>query len=158
MKGGPSGRIFTTLSSIPIIRSLKMNNPENIVFFDGICTICNRFVDFCLRHDKKGVIYYASLQSDFARNFLATRSINVTDISTIYFYTDGKIFDRSTAVIKILKHFGGLYSLFAGFYNLLNKRSRDYLYNLIARNRYRLRGKKDSCRLPTALEQQKFLS
>jgi len=138
-----------------------MNNEEhnNIIFFDGLCNLCNGFIDFVIKRDKKREIKYTSLQSAFAIEFLKKNNIKIdtVNLGTIYFFSDGIIYDKSTAVLKVVRHFGGGYSFFSKLFLILNKRLRNVFYNLIAKNRYIFFGKKDTCRMPTNEERKQFL-
>jgi len=126
----------------------------NIVFFDGVCNFCNATVDLIFRHNKKRDLYYASLQSDFAKRNLPAETLG--DLDTIIFYTNGKLYYRSTAALQIAGHLSGFYR---GMRSLLlvPRFLRDGVYRLIAKNRYRLFGKKDSCRLPSPEEKKYFI-
>ena len=119
---------------------------QKIVFFDGICVLCNRSVDFLLKKDHKKRLKYASLQSGLASEYL--RKLQYTSIpdDTIIFYDEARIFTKSTAVLKIAGYLGFPYSLFAVFL-VIPLIWRDWMYDLIARNRLRWFGKRDTCRI-----------
>lgn len=128
---------------------------ENVVLFDGVCTLCNSSVDFIVRHEKGNELLFASLQSDIGQNIIATSSLDIVPDS-ILFYTDEKLFSKSTAVLKIAKSLNIPYSLVRVFI-IIPKGIRDLVYDWIARNRYRWFGKKETCRIPTPEERAKFL-
>lgn len=126
----------------------------NIVFFDGVCNLCNAAVDRIFRHNKKRDLYYASLQSDFAKRNLPEASLHQLD--SIVFYSEGKLFYRSDAAIRIAKHLSGAYRLFAGSI-IFPRFLRDAVYNFVARNRYKFFGKKSTCRIASADEKKYFI-
>lgn len=129
---------------------------QQIVFFDGVCQLCNRSVNFLIKQDKKNVLKFASLQSAYAQNVVPKALLNHEKLDSIIVYTDGKFYDRSTAVLKLCKILGGLCSVFLIGY-LLPRYIRDGLYSFIANNRYRWFGKTDQCRVPTAELKKRFL-
>ncbi len=125
-----------------------------IIFFDGVCGLCNKTVDFIISKDKNREFLYTSLQGQTAKNLSiqkqnsALQSIILKDGENIYF--------RSTAVLKILEKLGGLWKTILVL-QLIPEFFRDYVYNWIAKNRYEWFGKKDTCRLPTPEEKNYFL-
>jgi len=129
---------------------------RNIVFFDGVCNLCNSSVDLIMRKNRKKDIYFSSLQSGFAKEFLAADNIGQGDLDTIIYYTGGKFYFRSTAVLKITKKLSGGYKLLQVFL-IVPRFIRDGVYRWVAKNRYRFFGKRDTCRLPTAEEKALFI-
>ncbi|MFI5221006.1 MAG: thiol-disulfide oxidoreductase DCC family protein [Bacteroidia bacterium] len=124
-----------------------------LLFYDGICGLCNRSVQFVIRHDKKRTFRFIPLQSDEAKKFLSlklpanSKLSQRSDISsdTLILLDNEKIFYRSTAVLKIFKQLGGVWQLFYIFI-FIPEFLRDAVYNFIARNRYRWFGKENECR------------
>jgi predicted DCC family thiol-disulfide oxidoreductase YuxK len=129
---------------------------QKIVFFDGVCNLCNRSVNFLIKQDKKNVLKFASLQSAYAQNVVPKALLNHEKLDSIIVYTDGKFYDRSIAVLKLCKILGGLFTVFLIGY-LLPRFIRDGLYTFIANNRYRWFGITDQCRVPTAELKKRFL-
>ena len=129
---------------------------QQIVFFDGVCNLCNRSVNFLIKQDKKNVLKFASLQSAYAQNVVPKALLNHEKLDSIIVYTDGKFYDRSIAVLKLCKILGGLFTVFLIGY-LLPRFIRDGLYSFIANNRYRWFGKTEQCRVPTAELKKRFL-
>lgn len=127
-----------------------------IVFFDGYCSLCNSFVDFLMRLDKRNALKFASLQGETARKTLGPLSAGAADPDSVIYYRDGKIFERSAAVIEIFRDLGGAWKLLVLFL-VIPKVLRDSLYKLVARYRYQLFGRRDTCRLPTSEEKNKLL-
>ena len=129
---------------------------QTSVFFDGVCTLCNRGVNFLIKHDKKGVLKFASLQSEYAQNVIPKALLDRDNLDTIIVYTDGKFYERSKAVLKLCKVLGGgFYVVLIGY--LIPRFIRDGLYRFIANNRYRWFGKQSQCRVPTPDLKERFL-
>lgn len=131
-----------------------MSSNQSILFFDGVCNLCNGAVDFFIRHDKNKVLKYAPLQGESAAKTLSGSLTN--ELSTVVLYHQGKTYIKSSAVLKTLTLIGGIYS-FLGIFQIIPQGILDTIYDFVARNRYRFFGKKDSCRLPTSEERQLFL-
>ena len=127
---------------------------DSIVFFDGTCSLCSGFVNFIFRFDKKKKVYVASLQGKTAKSLLPIKYIE--NYSTVVFVTNGKIYDQSSAVLRVLSLFSFPWSLLSIFI-FLPEPIRDFLYILISKNRYRIFGRRDSCRVATVKERDRFL-
>lgn len=134
-----------------------MKYPENIVFFDGVCNLCNRLVNILWKMDKDHKLYYASLQSEFADDFFSGKEINHLSLDTVYFYSDNKLYSKSKAIGHILLLFGSKYKLLGKIILLFPSFIADSVYSFIARIRYILWGKRSSCRIPTKEEAKYFL-
>jgi predicted DCC family thiol-disulfide oxidoreductase YuxK len=127
---------------------------HSIVYFDGWCGLCNRFVNFLLEHDRKRRIRFATIQGETAgRNLPATYRRTPT---TIVLEHQGRRFERSTAALMSLQLLGGAWRL-AGVLRLIPRPLRDLVYDWIARKRYSWFGKRGTCRLPTPAERERFL-
>jgi len=133
-----------------------MNEHNHIVFFDGVCNLCNNTVDFLMHHNKDGNLKFSSLQSEFANRFLSQHSIDLNELSTIYFYTNGQLHHKSKAAFNIAQHLNVPYR-YLNFFSFLPEGFSNIFYDLIAKNRYRLFGKKETCRIPTQAELSRFL-
>ncbi len=135
-------------------KSLVYLNPmRRIIFFDGVCSLCNGFVDFVIKRDSKNLFKFSSLQSGTATSVLGSNF----GLATIVFYDDGHQHIKSTAVLKILFQLGGGWTLFAIFASGIPVILRDLIYNFIAKNRYKFFGRRQTCRLPTETERKLFL-
>lgn len=128
---------------------------RTIVYFDGVCGLCNSIVDFLLRHDRHRVLLFAPLQGVTAQEQGIIISAHV-DPDTIVCQNSGKRYERSAAILHILRRLGFPYAVLCIFV-IIPRPLRDGLYSIIAANRYRFFGKKESCRLPTKEERQYFL-
>ena len=128
----------------------NLDNPflnQKIVFFDGICVLCNGAVDFLLKKDRKKRLKFASLQSGMAEEFLQQFQNQQIKQDTIIFYDEGRFYIKSTAILKIAGYIGLPYSAFAMLI-IIPRPWRDYIYDTIARKRARWFGKREKCRVP----------
>lgn len=130
------------------------NSSTNIIFFDGVCNLCNSTVDFIITRDTNQMIQYAPLQGVNARKYIGDKLVQ--NLNTVTFYQDGKIYTKSEAIIRVLSLLGPKYALLSIFL-LLPTFIRDFFYDLVAKNRYRFWGKRDTCRLPSPAEKKLFL-
>lgn len=127
---------------------------QTILFFDGVCGLCNRSVDFLIRSDQHNRLLFAPLQGETAKEMLPEKTI--ADLSSMVLLDSGNVYYKSTAVLRSLKRMGGFWPIFSAFL-LIPAFLRDPIYNLVARFRYRVFGKKESCRIPSADERDKIL-
>ncbi len=124
-----------------------------IVFFDGVCNLCNGAVDFLLRFDRTGQLKFAPLQGESARELL---SPHVRQLDSIVFYCDEQVLTRSSAAFALMKYLSWPWRWFKIF-KILPRAATDWIYQRVAANRYRWFGKRDTCRLPSAREKVRFL-
>ncbi len=129
---------------------------SGIILFDGVCNLCNSSVNFIIDRDKKNKYKFASLQSETGQKYLNKFCLNSKEFDSIVLIENEKYYLRSEAVIKIAKNFNGLWKLLYGFI-IIPEPIRDYFYDILANNRYKWFGKKDSCRVPTPELKEKFL-
>ena len=128
---------------------------NNIVLFDGVCNLCNRSVDFIIRHEKSHKLQFASLQSDVGKSIVNKSGFDEIPDS-VMLYVDGKLLIRSDAVLAISTYLKRPYA-YGIIFKYVPKILRDSVYNLIAKNRYRWFGKRETCRVPSADERERFL-
>jgi predicted DCC family thiol-disulfide oxidoreductase YuxK len=135
--------------------SLGSHKPV-LILFDGVCNLCNGVVQFIVRRDPKAKFKFASLQSEVGRSLL--RQFNIDpDLLHSFVVIDNEVaFQRSDAVLCIANHLGGWWKILKPF-NILPKFFRDAIYNMIAKNRYKFFGKKDSCMVPTPELKERFV-
>jgi predicted DCC family thiol-disulfide oxidoreductase YuxK len=129
-----------------------LNEYPYIVFYDGACGLCNRSVRFIIRHDKKEIFRFAALDSDFAKINLKT----MEGIDSIVLLANSQSYLQSDAVLKIVSLLG-YPSKFLLFFRIVPKPLRNWLYKWVARNRYEIWGKYDSCPIPTENQRKLFL-
>lgn len=141
-----------------------MHDIKNVVFFDGLCGLCNSSVDFLISVDNKNILKFSPLQSDFSTEILAKFDIklNLEQLDTIMYLNSDKnrIFIKSNAILEILKDMSNIWSVFYIF-KLIPTPLRDVIYEYIAKNRYNILGakfkKKETCRIPTPEERKRFI-
>jgi len=131
-----------------------METSNNIIFFDGVCGLCNGFVDFIMVIDKDKKFLFSPLQSEYAQKNLPPTYVK--DLNTVVVLIDGKTYTKSQGVLNALGKIGGMWKL-TTLAKVIPTPIRDFIYNLVAQNRYQIFGKKDSCRLPTPDERQRFI-
>ncbi|MDB5255385.1 MAG: yuxK [Chitinophagaceae bacterium] len=127
---------------------------QNIVFFDGVCGLCNRAIDFLMRHDKRKALLFAPLQGTTAAELLPPGE--ASSLSSMVYYSSGKISYKTRAILNLLWDMGGWWTLTA-FFRIIPPFIRDIFYNIMATSRYKWFGKKESCRIPTVEERARFL-
>lgn len=136
---------------------MQVRDARTVVYFDGVCNLCNKWVQFIIRHDKEGRFFFASLQSTAASAAVAyLQQAGLNNSSTIILLHNGVYYTRSTAALRILTLLKGYKWVAAGF--IVPRFIRDSVYSLIAQNRYRLFGKSDVCMIPSPALKGRFLS
>jgi predicted DCC family thiol-disulfide oxidoreductase YuxK len=129
--------------------------PNPVIFFDGVCGLCNRFVDFVLRRDPGGHFQFAPLQGKTAAERLAPADI--TDLKTVVVVDGNGTYRKSAAIIRVLRGLGGLWRLVGSLFWVVPRPIRDLGYSWIANNRYAIFGKRETCRMPSPGERARFL-
>lgn len=129
---------------------------QAIIFFDGVCNLCNAWVQFVLARDRKNHFQFAALQSDFAKNELAKFDVNLNALNSVLLLENGKLYSKSTAALHITKHLDWGWPILYGFL-VVPRFIRNGVYNIVAKNRYKWFGKQDSCWLPTQDLKNRFL-
>ena len=137
-----------------------MNNL--IVFYDGVCGLCNRLVQFLLKRDKQDKLRFASLQSDFAATVLTRHGIDPKDLDTLHVVenfeqSNERALNRSDAILRAARELGGFWNVAAVLGKIVPKPLRDLFYKFVATNRYKVFGKYDTCMLPEPRHRAKFL-
>jgi predicted DCC family thiol-disulfide oxidoreductase YuxK len=139
-----------------------MDSVNPIILYDGVCGLCNRSVQFLLKHDRRGRLRFASLQSDFAARVLQRHGIDPNDLDTLqvvenFEQPDEFVLQRTDAVLRAGRELGGLWSILAALARIVPRPLRDLFYRFVAKNRYRVFGKYDTCMLPEPNQRSKFL-
>jgi len=141
-----------------------VNDLSNIILFDGVCNLCNGFVQFVIKRDKKMVFRFASLQSESGQKILKPylntpqrqKNQSLNELTSVVYIKNSKLFSHSEAVILIVSELGGAWKwskllfVFPAFF-------RDFVYTVVAQNRYRIFGKQDECLLPQPELKDRFL-
>lgn len=129
---------------------------HKIVLFDGVCNLCNSSVTFIIKRDKKDRFRFAALQEEIGSNLIAEFDLDRSKVDSILLIDGGNIYIKSSAALRIAKQLSGGWPLLYGFM-VLPRFFRNWIYDIIARNRYKWFGKKDSCMIPTPELRSKFL-
>jgi len=132
-----------------------MHNDKNIILFDGVCNLCNTFINLLIDWDKKNAFYFVALQSETGQILLEKYHIS-KNLDTVFLLKNGRVFMKSSAALEVMTILGGFFKIFS-FLKLFPLSFRDRLYDWVAKNRYKYLGKKDSCRVPTPELMAKFL-
>lgn len=125
--------------------------------FDGICNLCNRLVIFIIKRDTKASISFTNFQSEVGKTILNKHNILNSGYGTIVYLCSGVTYIKSNAISKIFKDLGGVCKLLYYLIILIPRPIRDYIYDRIAKNRYKLLGKKESCMVPTKDIKDRFI-
>jgi predicted DCC family thiol-disulfide oxidoreductase YuxK len=134
-----------------------MGEPDkNIVLFDGVCNLCNGLVLFIIKRDRAGKFKFASLQSDIGQQLLIHFGLAKNEFESIVFIQGENYSLKSAAALKILRELGGAWKIFYVFI-FVPRPIRDFFYDLIAKSRYKIFGKRDVCMIPTPELKERFL-
>ena len=130
---------------------------KKIILFDGVCNLCNGFIQFVIKRDKNDIFRYASLQSELGQKLIYERGIDTKQIDSVVLIEPGiAYYVKSDAALNIGKQLKG-YQTISKILNLIPSGLRNIIYDLIARYRYNWFGKKDACMIPTPELKAKFL-
>jgi predicted DCC family thiol-disulfide oxidoreductase YuxK len=134
-----------------------MDEPaKNIVLFDGVCNLCNGLVRFILKRDRTGKFKFASLQSEIGQQWLQRFGIAKNEFESFVLIQGDKYYLKSGAALKMLRELGGIWKAFYVFI-VVPRPVRDFMYDLIAKSRYKIFGKRDVCMVPTPELKERFL-
>ncbi|MGB2225921.1 MAG: thiol-disulfide oxidoreductase DCC family protein [Polaribacter sp.] len=135
----------------------KLPKDKKILLFDGVCNLCNESVLKIIRYDNKDIFRFVSLQSDFGQQITNHLGIDTSTIDSVILYEPGVSYEiKSTAALNIMFEFGGIWKL-TRVLGYLPEGFRNFIYDYIARNRYKWFGKKEQCMIPTPELKSKFL-
>lgn len=154
-----------TKNDVPAAVVCEADRPTKVVFFDGVCGLCNRFVNFILSRDSQATIRFAPLQGETSQRWgvasLVARQVQTEQPAAfetvVWFDREGRSFVRSAAVVRVLWELGGLWKIVGNLLWLIPRPLRDMGYRCVSASRYRLFGKREQCRLPTSSERSRFL-
>ncbi len=130
---------------------------DSVIVFDGVCMLCSRWVDFVLRRDPHGRYQFAAMQTASGRALLIEHGIDPDDPLSFLLLEDNKGYTDTDAIVRILRSFGWGWKFSALLVSIVPRFVRDPLYRWIARNRYRMFGRRAACRVPTADIADRFL-
>ncbi len=130
---------------------------ERILFFDGVCNLCNGTVQWVIRQDSQQAIQFAALQSETAKLKLSALGIDLQKLESLVFLEDGVVYTHSDAALRLARALGSPWS-WVGMFVFVPKFIRDAVYRFIAKNRYAWFGKQESCMMPTPDLKKRFLT
>ena len=132
--------------------------PQNtqLILFDGVCNFCNASINFIIDHDPEKHYKFAPLQSELGQDILRQFNKNTTDFDSVILLKDNQLYQKSEAAIEITKHLSGAWKYFSAF-GILPTFLLNFFYDIIAKNRYRIFGKTETCRMPTPELKERFL-
>ena len=129
---------------------------NNVIVFDGMCNLCSKSVLFIIKRDKRMVFKFAPLQSEAGSNLLKQYGVDPGDVSSLLLVKDGQAYLKSDAALKIVKELHEPWKLMRVF-TIVPNPLRNWFYDLVAKNRYRWFGKKESCMVPSEDIEMRFL-
>ena len=127
-----------------------------VVLFDGVCNFCNASINFVIEHDSSGYFRFAPLQSEIGEKLTAKYGIDRIETDSVVLVENGKVYTHSDAALGIARHLNGVWS-WAYALRVVPRPLRDLVYRLVARNRYRLFGRREACMIPTPEIRARFL-
>jgi predicted DCC family thiol-disulfide oxidoreductase YuxK len=130
---------------------------KGILFFDGVCNLCNGLVKFVIRNDPEGNIKFATLQSQFAEEYLKGIFSGKSIPDSVVYVSGDKHYLKSSAILQLLKDMESGWRFLYGF-RVIPRFLRDLVYDLIARTRYRIFGKRESCMIPSSDIMERFIN
>jgi len=136
----------------------ELPNHKKLILFDGVCNLCSSSVQYAITHDKNDIFMFASLQSNIGKQIISYFNIDVLKTDSILLYSpkNESLKVKSTAALLVAKDLGFPQNLFSIFL-IVPTFIRDWVYDYIAKNRYKWYGKKESCWIPTPKLKAKFI-
>lgn len=127
-----------------------------VIVFDGVCALCNGWVRFLLRHDRSKRYRFAAMQTESGRALLAGNGLDPDDPASFLLVENGNAWRETDAIVRVIGSLGGFWRLVA-LVRIAPRPSRDWLYRVVARNRYRWFGRHDACLLAPPGHEDRFL-
>ena len=135
----------------------ELPQDKKIILFDGVCNLCDASVQYIIKHDKKDVFRFVSLQSELGKKITNYVGVDTSKMDSFLLYQPGvAYYNKAEAALKVAGELGGAISLLTIF-SVLPRFIKNFVYGVIAKNRYKWFGKKDSCMMPSAEIRGKFL-
>ena len=131
-----------------------MDNP--VILFDGVCNLCNGAINFVLRHDKKGIFRFASIQSEAGQRILTANGIDPSELNSFFLVEKRKVYKKSAAALRVVNYFAWYWKELQ-ILRIVPYFLRDAIYDFVAANRYKWFGKRNECMVPTPDLQRRFL-
>jgi len=134
----------------------KILKDQPIILFDGVCNLCSGVVLFAIKRDPERIFKYAPLQSEAGQSLLRHFGLPMNDLNSFILVEGNKYYQKSTAVLRIAKRIKGLWPILYSFI-IVPEPIRDFIYDIVAKNRYKWFGRKDECLIPTPDIRSRFL-
>jgi len=134
----------------------EIENTKAIVLFDGVCNFCNTSINFTIKHDTQNYFVFAPLQSEKGKELLRNYNLDKAEMNSFVLIENNKAYTKSTASLRLIKHFNRLYPLLYGFI-IVPRFVRDAVYDYVSRNRYQWFGKSETCMVPNEEMKKKFI-
>jgi len=128
-----------------------------VMLFDGVCNLCSGSVQFAIARDPAANLRFAAIQSPHGQDFLRRRGLPTDRFETFYLIDDGRVYEKSAGVLRMVGYLRWPWPLLKAM-RIVPRPLRDWLYDRIARNRYHLFGRRQTCLVPTAEIAGRFLS
>jgi len=132
-----------------------MGAAHPVILFDGVCNLCTSSVQFIIRRDKKSLFQFASLQSAYGGQQLRDLNLPSGEFNSLILVSD-KVYQKSSAALEITRHLSGAWPVLYIF-KLVPRFFRDWIYDGVSKNRYRLFGKKEECMIPAPELKSRFI-
>lgn len=137
---------------------IQIPKHKKVILFDGFCNLCNSFVQRVIKHDKKNIYLFAAISSQSGKQIIKYLSIDTKNIDSVILYEPNVAYEvKSTAALSIMKDFGGFWYA-TQIFKIFPETFRNFIYDYIAKNRYKWFGKKSNCMIPTPELKAKFLN
>jgi len=133
-----------------------MEIAKALVLFDGYCNFCSRSVNFIIDHDKAAYFHFTSLQLEHGQKLLRDHGLKTDNFDSFILLEDGNVYTHSSAALRIARKLSFPWRL-AYVCMIIPRPIRDFVYKLFAKNRYKLFGRREQCRIPSAEERARFL-
>lgn len=143
------------LNVSPVLSSNKTSS--GLVVFDGFCVLCSATVKFLIKIDKNKLLKFTTLRSDPSRDNRNETGIETGQPASVIYIENGQVYTESEALVHLLKRLGGIWEMLSAILRIIPRKWRNYLYRLIAKNRYHIFGKKNQCFIPSGEYTDRFV-
>jgi predicted DCC family thiol-disulfide oxidoreductase YuxK len=137
-------------------RGFRVKSDKKIIYFDGVCNLCNGLVDFIIKRDKRKIFRFASLQSKNGIAVIEYLGLSTEKLSTVILQENGFYLTKAKAAIRIFELLPFPYNLIKVF-KIFPLKLNNLIYDFIAKSRYKFFGKRSTCRMPTEEERNLFI-
>lgn len=145
------------LSSLYKLNKRMSNHKTYVLLFDGVCNLCNGLVRFVIKRDVRKRFRFAALQSESGQALLEKFELSGLDNNTVVLIVGDKYFVKSSAVLHVLKELGGVCKLCYALI-IIPRPIRDFVYDIVAKTRYRVFGRRDTCMVPSPEVRERFIN